>query len=228
MSTITPDHYIDAAYHIALDLHQPSETRRSRPHIDNFKKKAAMVLGVSRLYKARWEKVIEYGEAAGLFKVDRTTLSYPIFVLSKEGLERYENSPWNPPDVEPGAYVCDNGMLGEYTSDDNFKTVSDEEFAKTALEAYATMAAENEDTSDEPTVEVDASECRPRLPAVPGEGHINDENMAVLVQYPPGHADYHKGLHAYLDCFFSQDEVDDLVHLAKRRGAILIHVVRAV
>ena len=214
MSTITPDHYIDAAYHIALDLHQPSGPRRSRPHIDNFKKKAAMCLGVSRLYKARWEKVIEYGVAAGLFKVDRTTLSYPIFVLSKEGLEHYENNVWNPPD--------------EDTSDPDFKTVSDEEFAKTALEAYATMAAENEDTSDEPTVEVNASECRPRLPAVPGEGHINDENMAVLVQYPPGHADYHKGLHAYLDCFFSQDEVDDLVHLAKRRGAILIHVVRAV
>ena len=86
----------------------------------------------------------------------------------------------------------------------------------------------DEDTSDEPTVEVNGHECRPRFGIGPDEYNINEANMAVLVQYPPGHADHHKGLHVYLECFVSQGQSDDLVLLAKRRGAIIIHVVRAV
>ena len=207
------DQYEDAARAVHAALR--ARTKGRRLHIDRYKRHAAEVLQLSAVYPARWNEVIEAGRRMGLFRVDRETLSKPIFVDLCKGTA--------PAPVEESTF--------------------------------------DEDTSDEPTVEVNAGELACEVlpgpnyepdPVLDGGGcdgfgmvtgdpqqddcypgeDINEADMAVLVQYPPGHADHHKGLHVYLDGFFSKNEVADLVRLAKRRGAILIHVtgllVRAV
>lgn len=52
------------------------------------------------------------------------------------------------------------------------------------------------------------------------------QKIAVLVKFPDGHADGHRGLHVYLDDFFTPAEEAQLVQLAKTRGATVIETVR--
>ena len=51
-----------------------------RLKVDSWKPVAAEVLGLRRLVAKRWEGVLDVGVEAGLFRIDKETLSFPILV----------------------------------------------------------------------------------------------------------------------------------------------------
>lgn len=86
--------YEDAARALAEALDQDTGRRKSLSH---WKKTVSEALGISRLYKKRYDAVLAKGEELGLFEVDRDTGSYPFLV-------RLEPKPEPEPEIiiEPG------------------------------------------------------------------------------------------------------------------------------
>lgn len=66
-----------------------------------------------------------------------------------------------------------------------------------------------EDTSDDPTVEAEPARA-----------------LGLLVQFKPGHADAHRGLHLYLDAWLTQPEIEQASTLARRAGAVQVVIIR--
>ena len=125
--------YRDAAIAVydAVEAHQG----KKRPHFNNFKSAAAKALGITRLYRARWEAVLKTGEREGLFNVNRHSLSYPFISLVRRDPLRLKD----PARFEPGAYVCDNSMGSQHDED-----TSDPDTADDMLEELAEQRAMKE------------------------------------------------------------------------------------
>ena len=208
---ITYAEYRDAACAVydAVEAHQG----KKRPHIDNFKSVAAKALGITRLYKARWEAVLSIGGREGLFSVDRLSLSYPFIVLANRNgalvvcREVFEKS-WTP----PGAPV-DEDTSDPDTANDILEEVEDQ-YSPHARRVFEKAAQEAEDESA----------ARYWREAAEAEDP-SAKRFALLVKFPPATADGCRGLHVYLDTWLSAAEVDQAKALAKGRGAVSIQLV---
>lgn len=125
---ITQQQYDDAARAVLIALRQRRATTNRRLHVDRYKKHAAPVLGMSSVYPGRWAEVLDAGRRLGLFKIDRNTLSKPVF-------------------VDLGAEVRPSSYTPAESHTDPAPALSQPEPVPVVVED-----TDDEDTSDDPTV----------------------------------------------------------------------------
>ncbi len=86
--------YSELVTDAAQAVQEAEKTRTGRVRsVDSYKPVAAAVLGISRLYKSRWQQVLDRGTERGLFKIDEETYSYPVIVALEPSPEPFDEVP---------------------------------------------------------------------------------------------------------------------------------------
>ena len=143
MPKLTDKDYRKAARAVIIAVREhrndPSTSNR-RKHVKQYKRHAAKALGMASVYPARWNQVLKQGERAGYFKVDSHSLSKPVFVDLNH--PRTMDDQEEPP--TPERVRLDLGLSG---AGESLRLETGRPYSEPV------EPTEDEDTSDEPTVQ---------------------------------------------------------------------------